>query len=333
LIAEGVTTMITKLYLMPTQKCNCSCTYCYIPHTERDKSCEYTFLENTVKQFIAELTKNEELDCHPEIRFIGGEPYLAFESMVKLTNLFLSSIKNSKVIINSNGTLIVDNFSKWLNISRLYDVVHILSLDGTEEIHNTRRKLKNKKNAFKKTVEAIKLLKANNLPVYLNMVLDEYTIAGLGNFMHYLRNDLNINELSVSLLFQPGKKTDELAKFQLLKRVYKLAAENELLIGGHHRLLLGAKIPEFMCRAGEQTLLLSGDQKIYACQRFVGREEAEIFSSSSKFADINCSSCVERSCYSTENQLLGRKLFNLYKNEYSKYLKVNEFDKILFGVI
>ena len=77
---------------MPTQKCNCSCTYCYIPHAETDKKAEYTFLEDSVKQFIEELGTNKTTNNLPEIRFIGGEPYLELESMARLTNLFLGKI-------------------------------------------------------------------------------------------------------------------------------------------------------------------------------------------------------------------------------------------------
>ncbi len=333
MIAEGGTTMITKLYLMPTQKCNCSCTYCYIPHSERDKKTEYTFFENAVQQFIKELNTNRLTGNQPEIRFIGGEPYLEFESMAKLTNLFLGRIKNGKVIINSNGTLVSNEKVNYLYNNNLSDIIHIISLDGIEAIHNKRRTLKNKENAFRKAIDGIKLLKSKGFPVHLNMVLDEYTLGGIDEFMRFLQIELEINELSVSLLYEPGKKNKDVDRFLLLKEVYKYATENEILIGGHHRLLLGTEIPEFMCRAGEQTLLLSGDKKIYACQRFVGREEAEIFSDSHKFANINCGSCVNKNCYSAENRFLGKQLRELYKSKYPEYMKVNEFDKILFGVL
>jgi len=318
---------------MPTQECNCNCTYCYIPHSERNKRAEYTFLENVVVQFIDELKSNQDADSQPEIRFIGGEPYLEFNSMAKLAKLFLEKTKSGRIIINSNGTMINQEKINKLYNNNLEHVIHILSLDGTEHIHNSRRKLNNKENAFKKVTKGIKLLKANKFPVYLNMVLDEYTLSELNNFMQFLRKVLEIKELSVSLLYKPDKKVNGFDRFDLLEKVYSYAAENEILIGGHHRLLLGAEIPEFMCRAGEQTILLSGDKKIYACQRFVGREEAKIFTEELKFADINCSSCVGKSCYSNENQLLGQKLHQLYKEKYPEYLKVNEFDKILFGVL
>ena len=324
--------MISRLYLMPTHKCNCGCTYCYIPHSERDKQIGYTFLEDTVYQFIDEI-KTYKLENQAEIRFIGGEPYLETETISRLSNLFLNSVSGAKVIINSNGTLITENRLKKFNINNLDSLIHILSLDGTEEIHNKRRKLNNKKNAFIAVIEAIRLLQQMNLPVYLNMVLDEYTLSGLEGFMKYLNNQLNINKLSVSLLFKPGAIVDVKTKFDLLEQVYSYAAKNKVLIGGHHRLLGGSEIPEFRCRAGEKTLLLSGDQRIYACQRFVGREEAELFTKELRFVDISCGSCVNKNCYSIENQQLGKKIIELYKSKYPEYLRVNEFDRILFGVL
>lgn len=332
LIAEGVTIMITKLYLMPTQLCNCSCTYCYIPHHERSKKAEYTFLSSAVTQFTEELKQND-INKQAEIRFIGGEPYLEFEHLLKITDYFLTEIKTGQIVINSNGTLITENSIKRFNVNQLERIIHIISLDGLERKHNGRRKLKNGNNAYSLAVNGIKLLQKYKMPVFLNMVLDEYTLDGFKPYLEFLKHELNIHQLSVSLLFNPNKKTANETKFQLLKEVYKFAADYEVLIGGHHRLLLGAKIPELLCRAGEQTILLSGDKKIYACQRFVGREEADIFGNDSKFSEISCSACVGKNCYSQENNQLGEKIFNLYQEKYPEYLRVNAFDKILFGVI
>ncbi len=88
-----------------------------------------------------------------------------------------------------------------------------------------------------------------------------------------------------------------------------------------------------MCNAGEKTILISSDKKIYACQRFVGRIEAEYFNESTDFNTVSCGKCVANECYSEDNKQLGKKIFQLYSNGLSKYRSINSFDKILFGVI
>jgi uncharacterized protein len=278
------------------------------------------------------LEKNK-YNQEPEIRFIGGEPYLDINFIIEISNQFLERFKNGKIIINTNGTLISKEILESINYKNRDRFIHIISLDGIEEIHNKRRISKDGQNSFYRTIAGIKLLKSLKMPVYINMVLDEFSIARLNDFMIYLKSDLRINELSVSLLYDLENPISTDVKFTLIEESYKLAKQNDILIGGHHRLLLGLENPDFMCNAGEKTILISSDKKIYTCQRFVGRIEAEYFQNDTDFNKVSCGKCVANECYSEENKQLGKKIFELYTNGLSKYRSVNSLDKILFGVI
>ncbi len=324
--------MITRLYLMPTQNCNCECTYCYIPHTERIKKCNRDNIRSVVNKFMDNLDEQNYYK-DPEIRFIGGEPYLDINFILELSNAFLDRFKNGKIIINSNGTLINKELLELVKSSHKNRLIHIVSLDGIEEVHNKRRISRNRQNTFKQTVSGIKALKSLNMPVYINMVLDDYTVNRLNDFMLYIKSDLDIHDLSVSLLYDPDNPLSNGLKYNLIKEAYSLAKQNNILLGGHHRLLLGLENPEFMCNAGEKTILISSDKKIYACQRFVGRIEAELFDVNTDFNTVSCGKCVADECYSDENKLLGKKIFDLYSNGLSSYRSVNSLDKVLFGVI
>ncbi|MCK5029525.1 MAG: radical SAM protein, partial [Bacteroidales bacterium] len=185
---------------MPTHNCNCECTYCYIPDNERNKKSDHSYLRSVVKDFMDNLEKYN-YNQKPEIRFIGGEPYLDINFIIEISNLFLERFKKGKIIINTNGTLISKEKLESINYKNRERFIHIISLDGIEEVHNERRISKNGQNSFNQTVGGINLLKSINMPVYINMVLDEFSIARLNDFMVYLKSELRINELSVSLLY------------------------------------------------------------------------------------------------------------------------------------
>lgn len=332
MIVGEVTTMITRLYLMPTHNCNCKCVYCYIPENEKHKKSDGIYLQSVVNRFMNHLEKSND-NQDPEIRFIGGEPYLNKKFLINVSNQFLSQFSTGKIIVNTNGTLLNIGIIEQVAPINRKRFVNIISLDGIEDVHNARRLSKKGLNTFQQTVQGIKLLKSMNMPVYLNMVLDEFTVSKLDKFMRYLKNKLDIHELSVSLLFDPKNPLSDDVKFELIKEAYRLAKNNDVLIGGHHRLLLGFQNNDFMCKAGKKTVLISSDNKAYACQRFVGRVEADIFNEDVDFGSIELNSCVDSECYSEVNKQLGKKIFQLYSNGMAKYRTVNWFDKILFGVI
>ena len=48
---------------------------------------------------------------------------------------------------------------------------------------------------------------------------------------------------------------------------------------------------------------------------------------------LNLSKSVEETCYCEENIELGRMIYELYRNSYQQYLEINDFDRILFGVV
>jgi sulfatase maturation enzyme AslB (radical SAM superfamily) len=313
---------------MPTQKCNSECVYCYIPKEENQKEGDNEFFCKIVDKFINDL---KDKNINPQLRFIGGEPYLKFDLITKLIKEFTTSFPKAMVTINTNGTLI--NF-KTIKETLPYrkNLIHITSLDGCEEINNKRRLLKDSSNFFKRVVSSIKLLKKHDFPIYINMVLDNQTLAGLEDFIRYIKFFLKLKNLSVSLLHQSNMKKEK--KLEMLRKVYKISDKYNVQIGGHHRLLLGKRIPGLKCFAGDKTILVTSDKKLAACQRFIGNGfENQPCGLDMDFTSIKSKYSPEDCCYSKDNLWLGDRLFKMYQEKYPEYLEVNSLDKILFGVI
>jgi sulfatase maturation enzyme AslB (radical SAM superfamily) len=265
--------MITRLYLMPTHRCNCACSYCYISESEKKKQGSDGFFKTVIRQYISALNNNGAGTEHPQLRFIGGEPYLKFQLMHELSNVFLAAFSDAMVVVNTNGTLVRTSNIETIDPMHRKKMIHVVSLDGIAEIHNARRKMKDGSNAFVKTVEGIKLLQDREFPVYVNMVLDDISVQRIDEFMIFLKDTLSMHALSVSLLYVPGQTVKTEAEFQLLKKAYEAAGIHGIELGGHHRLLLGDRIPALKCKAGIKTMVITSDGTLTACQRFVGETE------------------------------------------------------------
>jgi len=287
-----------------------------------------------LQNFIYHIEQEQNQDNSPEIRIIGGEPYLKPGLIKDISHQFLSSIKTGTVIINTNGTLIKKEFLTTIPKKQRERIVHVISLDGTEGVHNERRKLKNRKNAFRETINGIKLLQHFGMPFSINMVLDEFTIRHLERFMNYLTKEIQVFEMGVSLLYQPGQKSKPEEEFSLLKRTYAMAEKHGIMLSGHHRLKLGHRISSLQCKAGQKSVLVTPQGKMFACQRFVGRTGGvENIKDLRSVPFDKFNEQVNNTCYCHEQETLGDFLYKLYEDNYPSYLKVTKLDKRFFGVI
>ena len=322
---------ISCLYLMPTLRCNSRCTYCYIPKQfpEADDKSESLF--RGLAQFIRE-TKPGSTPFSPQIRFIGGEPYLARETMQSLGQQFLESFPGQLVVVNSNATLLSrEDVHFWRGLPGW--VVHIVSLDGPAHVHDRRRVLAGGQGTFKKVISGIRLLKTAGLEVWCNMVLDRESGNSIDSFFRFIRDELGMRELSVSLVSRAAYWKNPEEQWTLLETAYEAAARFELTLTGHHRLYAGLSIPGLRCRAGEKTLLLAPDGRLYACQRFVGKTSGIPYTSTMSLATHRAGLETSAVCVDESFVSLGEKLCSLYRDRFPSYLTVSRLDRIFFGVI
>lgn len=325
--------MITTLYLMPTQKCNCECGYCYVPAAEKHKQGDADFFHSVVEKFIHDLGVNEPVFPTPQLRFVGGEPYLVPDLLHDLSIKFLDAFPQGMVVINTNGTLVSAAGLARLE-GRRSRIFHIVSLDGPEQIHNHRRKLNNSGNAWLEALLGIETLLNCGFPVYLNTVLDGQSVTGLGDLMRFISRDFGMDSLSVSLLQRLALPLANEEKQALLAAAYQLAGQHRIRLGGHHRLMLGPLLPGLRCAAGRKTILVTSDGQLVSCQRFVGRTPRPgRFRPDLDLTRAVSEDLIDDCCYSPEALSLGQWLYGIYQERYPEYLEVSQLDRILFGVI
>lgn len=323
--------MVSSLYLMPTERCNCVCDYCYLE--ERSRTGDPALFLRIAESWIDRLRSwGGEMHIRPQIRFTGGEPWLEPELLCDITRSFLEAIPEGWVVVNTNGTMLPeDRLEPFRGEQRFMSVV---SLDGPAAVHDARRSLFAGGSAYDAAMRGILLLRELDLPVYINSVVDASSIDGLPGLMEIVDCELGLDSLSISLLMSPGSGGNPDSRFDLLRRAYGMAAEHGLRLGGHHRLLLGHLIPGLECRAGMNTVLIDASGGVNACQRFVGRSDPDcIWSEDFDWDRFTSGQICRPVCRSEGDRKVGDLLYDLYLSEYPQYLTVDHVDRVLFGVI
>ena len=138
------------LTINPTLQCNFACPYCFeSKHSNLYMTDE---VENQIIEYIRKHSSVKSL----HVTWFGGEPMLAFDRIVSLTNKMKELDLQYNAGMITNGYLF--NKENILQLPSL-DIKSIqITIDGTENLHNSRRFLKSGKGTFKKIVENIELL-------------------------------------------------------------------------------------------------------------------------------------------------------------------------------
>ena len=327
---QGRVLMVTSLYLMPTSECNCVCDYCYCPEGGGRGGDPALFRK--IAESFTRHALDSEFPARPQIRFTGGEPWLADEILLDVAGLFLGQVHDGWIVINSNATILPAERLRDFNGEKR--LIHVISLDGPESVHDSRRKMSDGRGSFNEVIKSIKILMDMNLPVYLNAVLDTGTSEKLPELMRFISSEFGIKELSVSLLYVDYDPMSPETRYNLLKNAYTAASKNSIRIGGHHRLLLGPWIPELRCNAGISTALIDPEGMVFACQRFVGRVKSDrMWTEDFDWNGFSSGQRCDPVCGGEADLYVGKRLFELYGKEYPEYLHCNELDRILFGVL
>lgn len=150
---------IRYLQVSLTNLCSENCEHCYQKEKRFvSKNLDY----DKIIEIIDDLKDMEREGKRSAIAFIGGDPLL-YKEIVRVVNY--AQKKGLPVTIKGNPRLLNQDF-----LDKIYDIKNLkynLSLDGLEETHDSLRS----KGSYERTIEAITLLKKNNIKV-----LVKYTV-------------------------------------------------------------------------------------------------------------------------------------------------------------
>jgi len=219
-MSKSITVDILEIVLKITECCNIACRYCYYfrggntdfeekPKVIR-KDTIYS-LSNFFKEAI--LTNKIKL---LRIDFHGGEPLMMgkkrFVEMVEIFNSELSQLVILEYVLQSNGTLIDD---EWIEIFSKYNVAASVSLDGDQTIHDANRIDKKGRGTYLRATEGLKKLifaAENNKvpsPGIISVINDKsdtnsifkHFIKDLKSpFVSFIEQDLTLDQLNQEII-------------------------------------------------------------------------------------------------------------------------------------
>jgi uncharacterized protein len=163
-----------QLFFVPTYACNFACSYCYQDeYGAQNKKPSYELLDS----FYTYIDKRFS-DRKKYITVFGGEPLLNSEDHKTYIKILLSKAAERKldVAFVTNGY----HLTEYIPILKDANIREVqVTLDGTANMHNSRRMLHGGKSTFEKIVEGIDSALASDLSVNLRMVIDKENILEL----------------------------------------------------------------------------------------------------------------------------------------------------------
>jgi len=180
-----------------TDKCNLKCKHCY-----HEVSCGDLDLSNLKRICDILDTACDGWEMPSEISLTGGEPFTRREDLFELISYMEQKSNIEQINILSNGTLItLDDIHILKKFKR---TPHIqVSLDGPrKEIHEAIRD----EGSFDKTIETIKLLKANGISVSVMMTISKVNYTYISE-MYNLLKELKVDCFSMDR-YIPGSLQD-----------------------------------------------------------------------------------------------------------------------------
>jgi uncharacterized protein len=193
-ILNALDDRVLNLFILPTEKCNFRCTYCYEDFTVGR-------MPSTISNAIKKLIQNRFNDLQLlNISWFGGEPLLTKEIIYDISDYVL---KNKPTTLNfvsnitTNGYLLDEmTFKKLIacNVNAFQ-----ISLDGDIDMHNKSRIFANGKPTFDKIWENILLMHNSDyqfeLLIRVHFTIDNYEMLSplIKRFNQTLSKDKRIN--------------------------------------------------------------------------------------------------------------------------------------------
>jgi len=172
-----------QLMLVPTYGCNLACTYCF-QHgidgrpTLISKEIVDAFFHYARTNFSQGLQK-------PFITLFGGEPLVNSPAQRTIIEYIVDKCAQADYELSAvtNGY----DFTEYIDILKKVKVKEIqFTLDGSKNIHDTRRATANKKGTFDRIIAGIEAAVENKMPVNLRSVVDIENIEDLVNLAEFL---------------------------------------------------------------------------------------------------------------------------------------------------
>lgn len=263
------------LTIAVTADCNFRCTYCYEKNNIQNSYMSQEVQDNIIKLVCDEAGNINDLT----ITWYGGEPLLALNVIKQLSKEIIKICEDNNVnysaYIVTNGYLLTREIA--VELIRLKVEGMQITIDGPEDIHNSRRPLVGGKPTFDKILANIKesISVFPNITIRLNTdidnvnrvneiftVLHEYNLAGKVEV--YLGFVENVNDSYI----QYKCMTPE----SFSRAHFNFIMDNNL----DAQVLYPQRLTNFCCADSLNSFVVGVDGLLYKCWNDIGIEEYSI---------------------------------------------------------
>jgi uncharacterized protein len=276
--------------IIPTYKCNLRCTYCWerLLHSRGEEWMNRTLSSEETDLFFAAL---DELDDKGATRkpliYFGGEPLLPENG--ELINYIMKegSKRGYTHYFVTNGT----NIPYYLPLFRKYPVHGVqITLDGTQEVHDARRKGPGNEGSFQRIVEGIEVLSSHKIMTHIRVNIDKSNVDCLESLAAFLKmkgwhtNRYTVPYLASVFNYGCGAYATAYRREESMSYLLSLWKKDTIWevfkrgVSGFHSLesVLRGEVwsPQFYnCRAHSNQLFFDPHGNIYPCWEAVGEEQ------------------------------------------------------------
>lgn len=265
-----------RVYIIFSYNCNMKCVYCFENHINKER------ISNDSFNNVLTVLKDIDTQSQQTIVLYGGEPLLS-ENYKYIESLFNQQFNNTKFEIITNGVNIAKYLSLFLKFRKVINQF-IITLDGTPEIHNKRRKYG--LNSFNIIIKNIKDLIENGFFIKLRINLDEDNIDCQPDLIQYLNNLFHDHNKDIIIEYHRVEKKEDLLYEPIsFKRIYELSniiSNSRILISYSDEIINRFVNSNFYCRKEKSynnycdyynNIIINYNGDIYHCNESMGNED------------------------------------------------------------
>ncbi|MDP8236712.1 MAG: radical SAM protein [Candidatus Erginobacter occultus] len=265
---------ITEMELMLTEECDQRCDYCFV----EGKNNHYRMDGETARRAVEFLFCHSRKRPRLKILFFGGEPLLEYDRLREVVEdaEARAAETGQSVIFNmtTNASLLDRERCEYLAAHR---VKYLVSIDGPREVHDRHRKRPDGKSSYGLIAENIPLMKkyqpwlgaritvhpdtAGELPESFSHLVElgfSQFLIGPATGIEWTGRDLDLYRDSMIEIARRLK-----AAIDRGRKLRVNALEESLKMRAGKKLYRG-------CRAGRQSVTVTGEGEIYPCSKMLG---------------------------------------------------------------
>jgi uncharacterized protein len=148
--------------IQPSSFCNIDCRYCYVPGRDN----RAVIKPETLEKILLRVFTDEQVANDFRLVWHNGEPLALGIEFYRSANSIISRVnragKKFRQCIQTNGTMLNQ---EWIELFREYDIAASVSIDGPQEIHDLNRVTRSGRGTHQATMQGIKLLRENHVPL------------------------------------------------------------------------------------------------------------------------------------------------------------------------